>query len=137
MPYEINKTKELVEVRLSGKTTERELLEIIGRLQAEDPRKTLCDMWVLAPETLVPATSYPEIAQTIEYICSADLEGARSAIVAANELQKAQVELYTIEAADLPFEIRVFRSEDEARAWLKETCSEPGAMDGGKVEGSP
>lgn len=61
---------------------------------------------------------FSEIAQEIRSLLTRDFVGNKTAIVAAGEFQKAQLELYRLEASILPFEIRVFRSRDEAVKWL-------------------
>jgi hypothetical protein len=119
MPYKIQEIDGYVEVSVWGETSKWEVLEVIRELQRRDTRKEVSDLWLLSKECMVPFTEFSEIAEAVKSLCTSGMIGSKSAIVAEDELQRAQLEMYRAEAAILPFEVRVFRSRDDAVQWLK------------------
>jgi hypothetical protein len=118
MAYQIEKKEGFFEVRISGETSKSEILEVIRELDRRDRGKKFPDLWLVAEESQVPFMHFSEIAQGVRSLLPRDFVGNKTAIVAAGEFQKAQFELYRLEASILPFEIRVFRFRDEAVKWI-------------------
>jgi len=118
MAYQIEKKDGFFEVRISGETSKYEILEVIRELDRRDRGKKFPDLWLVAGESQVPLVHFSEIAQGIRSLLPRDAVGNKTAIVAAGEFHKAQLEMYQSEASILPFEIRVFRSRDEAVEWI-------------------
>jgi hypothetical protein len=119
MAYQIEKKESFFEVRVLGNTSKPEILEIIRELDRRDRGKHFPDLWIIAKESQVPFVHFREIAEEIRSLLPCDAIGNKTAIVAAGEFYKAQLELYRSEASILPFEIRVFLSRDEAVEWIK------------------
>jgi len=119
MAYQIEEKEGFFEVRISEETSKDEILNIIRELDRRDRGKKLPDLWLIAEESQVPFVEFSEIAKGIRKLLPHDAPGNKTAIVVAGELQKAEMELYRSEASILPFEIRVFRSRDEAVKWIK------------------
>jgi len=109
----------IVEVHVTGQPTKWELLEIFGKLQARDPQKTMSDLWFVSEETVIPPSWHAKLADAVRSLATAGVKPRRSAVVAANQLHMAMLDMYRQEAEGLPFEVGVFLSADEARAWLK------------------
>ena len=110
MPFEIERGEDIVEVTVSGTPTRWELLEAFRELQQEDPRKEMPEVWTLAENTVFPIEWHTPAADAVKKLCPSGMVGARSAVVACDRLQKAQIELYAQEARRLPFEIRCSRA---------------------------
>jgi hypothetical protein len=127
MSYEVLKNDGVIEVRLHGSGSTADVLEAFEAVHALSPRKTVSDVWVLAPEYVIPWDEYATIVFAVGARWTADSVPSRSAIVVANEFQRAQAEFYVQQARTLPFPIRVFARRDQAMAWLKET---PGSASG-------
>ena len=120
MPYEIEKKDSFFEVRVSGETSKFEVLAIIRELERRDPVKKFPDLWLVAGESQLSFHDFGEIARAIGRILPRGADGSKTAIVAADAFQKAQLEMYPPEASShLPFEIRVFSCRDEAVGWIK------------------
>jgi hypothetical protein len=119
MSYKIQEIDGYVEVSVWGETSKWEVLEIIRELQRRDPCKKVSDLWIVSGECMVPFTELSEIADAVKSLCTPNMIGSKSAVVAANELQRMQLEMYRAEAAMLPFEIGVFKSREDAVQWLK------------------
>jgi len=66
----------------------------------------------------VPIDLFPMMAESIYRLCEGGMAGRRSAIVAANALQKATFDFIRYDAHILPYEIGVFTSLEEAVAWV-------------------
>ena len=118
MSYHIEPRTGYVEVHVSGQTSARELLEIVQILRDRDPRKQIPDLWMLEGDTMVPLSAFWTLAEGVRALCSPDLACSRTALVASGPMQAGLLDLYRAEAADLPFEIRIFTSRDEALGWL-------------------
>ncbi|QHI69691.1 hypothetical protein [Tichowtungia aerotolerans] len=118
--YKIVQKENYAEVHASGKLSPWDFLEIIYRLHRADPKKEKPDLWVFDKNVDFPLHSFPRLAQGVMnlLIRSAIKEGCRSAILTADEFQKAKAELYCAEAAFLPFEVRAFTDRSQALAWL-------------------
>lgn len=125
LTYEIVSKETYVEVHASGTVSHWDLLKIIHQLHRDDPKKTKPDLWVLDENLEFSLYSFPPIIQGIAALIARNAvrNGCRSAILAADEFQKAKVEFYCTEAAAvLPFEIRAFTSCREAVDWLHYTA---------------
>ena len=105
-------------MRISGETSKYEILAVIWELARRDPGKKFPDLWHVAGECQIPFVHLSEIAQGVRSLLPRDAVGNKTAIVAASESQKAEIEWYRSEASILPFEIRVFRSRDAAVEWI-------------------
>jgi hypothetical protein len=119
MAYELEKKDGFFEVRVSGATSKTEILTIIRELDRMDRGKQFPDLWLVAEESQIPFLHFGEIAAEIHKLLPRDSVGNKTAIVAAGDFHKAQLDMYRAEASILPFEIRVFRSQAEAVAWIK------------------
>jgi hypothetical protein len=124
MPYRIQKTDGFVEIYLWGETSPGEVLVVLRRLHDLAPSKELSDLWIFSSECVIPCEAYQTIVKAAQSLCCTGMIASRSAIVAADQFQKAQLELYLREAQNLPFEIGAFTERDEAVEWLKRK-SEP------------
>ena len=91
---------------------------IIWELSRKDPRKECPDLWLFSEESHVPFAHFNEIARAIKGLIPRDAVGNKTAMVAANAFQKAQIEMYPAEASILPFNIQLFGSRTEAVEWL-------------------
>jgi hypothetical protein len=130
MPYEIEHKEGYVEVRASGQLSEWEVLAIIARMRMKDPLKRVPDVWILGPDASVPLPAFPFIARSIGSLFPPGFRGARSAIVPADGVQGAVAEMYRSQSKDLPFELAVFPSVEEALQWLRAPTPEnEGASD--------
>ena len=133
MAYQIEKKDVFFEVHISGETSKDEVLEVIRELDRKDPGKKYPDLWLIAEESQIPYVHFIEVVQGIQSLLPPGSVGNKTAIVAAGEFYKAQLEMYRSVASILPFEIRVFRSRDEAVKWIMSpedpTTSIPGCFD--------
>ncbi len=138
MPYEIVEKEDLVEVRLSGETTRWELMEAIHHLHRRDPCKKTSDLWVVSADVVVPAAWHALLVSTTKNLCTPDMVGARTAILAADQLHKAQFDMYRTEAQRLPFEIKVFTSRKKAERWLaRSKTRQPDKVDNAEAADAP
>ena len=119
MPYRIQERDGFSEIHVSGETSKWEVLKAIRQLRDRDPRKETSDLWVISNTSMVPFAEYSTIVEAVRSLCSSDMIGNKTAIVAADELQKAELDMFRSQAEALPFEMRVFISRDEAVEWLK------------------
>ena len=119
MPYLIEEVDSIFEVHVSNPTSQREILQAIEELAAKDPRKERCDLWCFSDEAIVSLEEYPKIAQAIKSLCPPDMVGNKTALVVSSDLQRVAANMYRSDAADLPFEIEVFTSREDALRWLK------------------
>jgi len=119
MGHVIEKRDGFFEVRLFDDVSKFELLLIIVGLSIKDPGKKYPDLWVIGPEVQVPYARFRGISEAIGYAFDKPPAARRTALVAADEFQRTQCELYRLEAAALPLEIRVFLSYEDAVAWVK------------------
>lgn len=118
MGYEIVAREQFVEVLLEGETSSFEVMRIVKELARRDPVKKMPDLWMVSGESQVPLPEFSDIARAVGSLLPSTNGLQKTALVAAGELQKAELELYRSEADGLPFPIRVFRSRDRAVAWL-------------------
>lgn len=118
MAHEIETHEEFLEVSLSGQTSKYEILQIIGELARRDPGKELADLWILATDSQVPLPDLIEIAETIKKRLPPESRGRKTAFVATDAFQKAQLQLYVAEASVLGLDMRIFPSRDEAVTWI-------------------
>lgn len=120
MPYEIEKVDGVHEVRVWGETSKYEVLSAIRELDRRDRGKNVPEVWLVAEGCQVPFAHYRDIAEAVKNLMPPGASPKKSAIVASGEFHKAQLELYRMEAASLPFEVRVFTGKDQALTWLRE-----------------
>ena len=119
MGYSIEERDGIFEVRLYGEISKFEILMVIAELCRKDPGKKHPDLWIIAAEVQIPYAYFKGISEAISFAFAQPPVSRRSAVVAADAFQKAQLELYRQEASSLPLEIRVFLSYEEAVAWVK------------------
>ena len=119
MPYRIHRSDGIVEVEVSGNTSVTELLSAVRELRAMDPRKEVSDLWTISEDIVVPFAEFSTIVANIKALCTSDMVGCKTALVANGEFQRAVMDLYRSEAKALPFQIGVFASREQAIHWLK------------------
>lgn len=119
MEYEIKQEDRFFEIHLNAGASKLDVLRAVAELARRDPGKQHPDVWVVAPEFQIPLPHYGEVAGAIAHALPCTPVSNRSAIVAANPFQKAQFEIYQLEAKALaqPLEIRVFLSRKDAVEW--------------------
>jgi len=127
MPYSIKHHSDLVEVELWGDTSIGEVLAAVNELHVAYPNKERPDLWNLSREILLPLSTFPLIAKAIGGLCGGSQVYRRSAIVTSGSFQHAMADLYKLEAAQLPFQVGIFSSRDEALKWLREEAAAPSA----------
>ena len=120
MPYKIEDRDCYVEVSVWGEANRWEVLEALRKLHRRDPRKEIPDMWLISEETVFPVEWHLPVATATEKLCAKGCIGARSAIVVADKLHKAQLDLYRKQARELPYQMRVFTERKDAEIWLAE-----------------
>lgn len=118
MAYKIEDRDGYTEVHVWGFVGAQDIIAILGELRLRDPAKERPDLWLIAPECQVPLSSYGKIAEATRSMLPAQVTTRRSALVASDAFHRAQLDMYRVEAAHLPFEIRVFATRDEAIPWL-------------------
>ena len=127
MGYEIEKQDDFFEVRLSGDGSKFVILKAVAALMRRDPRKKHPDVWILAPEFQVPYVEFSAIARALAYVFTQSLVSKRTGIVADNDFQYAQLDLYRLEVCrSIPVDLRIFRSRDAAIAWIKNPDTQSG-----------
>jgi len=119
MGYEIREKDGYFAVDVRGRTSKYEILQAVRTLDLRDPGKELPDLWRIGKESMLPYKEFREIAEAIHSLCRPGMKGNRTAIVVTDPLQEAEMEMYRQEASILPYEIRVFRSEEEAVEWFR------------------
>ena len=120
MAYKIEAKDGYVEVQVTGRTTKHEIIEILRELSRRDPRKETPDLWLVESESQVPLADFIEIALAVGKLLPPGIVGARSALVAADHFQMAEMQMYRLESSFLPFELGVFHTQAEALAWLRD-----------------
>ena len=118
MEYNIEKKETFFEINISGEVSIFDVLAVVEELAQKDPGKHYPDLWIVAQETGIPYSQYRNIAQTIEKLFVNPPISDKTAIVTADQFQKAQLEMYQQEASNLPLDIRIFTSRDEAVTWI-------------------
>jgi hypothetical protein len=120
MGYTIEKLDGYLEVRLSGNGSKLVLFKVIAELMRKDPKKKYPDLWIVDQEFQVPYGEYSGIAKALSHVFTKSLVPNKTAIVADNDFQKAQIELYGLELSRcLSINIRAFLTIEEAVAWIK------------------
>ncbi len=118
MAYTIEQQSGFVEIKITGKTSKFEALDIIANLARMDPDKTVPDLWTVAPESQVPLVHFPDIVEAVIQLLPKNTAPSRTALLVSDAFQNAKFELYRAEADSLPFSVRIFWSRDEAVEWL-------------------
>jgi hypothetical protein len=119
MAYRIEEKNSIFEVYMWGQISRWEVLEIVRQMQHKDPRKESCDLWIFDEISGVSFDEFPGIVKAVAGLCSPDMVGNKTALVVCDEFLKSQLELYRAAASGLPFEIRVFATQEEAHQWLR------------------
>jgi hypothetical protein len=119
MAHRIEDIGGILEVKVWGDTSKQDLLAIIMELQRRDPGKKCMDLWMIDSDCIIPFSEFHRIVEGIHSLCPPGMVGSRSAIVAFDSFQQAQLEMYRAEASILPFEMRVFGSRADAVEWLR------------------
>lgn len=115
----------LVEVHVTGETTPHELVAAVREIQRRYPRKEVSDLWLLSKRSLVPFVAFRGIVDAIARFWRPGTAASPSAIVAEDEFQRAQLELFRAEASSLPYPMGVFASREQAVAWLQGSAPRP------------
>jgi predicted Fe-S protein YdhL (DUF1289 family) len=119
MPFRVSENDGLVEVHAWGDVSMAEVCMVLRELRQRDPHKERSDIWYISDASVIPIAAYAAIVEELKSMCGPETGASRSAIVVSNELQRAAMEIYKAEAVGLPWQIGVFRSRDEAVAWLR------------------
>ena len=119
MGYEMEKRDGIFEVRLYGDISKFEIFMVIAELSRKDPGKKHPDLWIIGPEVQILYKYYKGISEMIGTAFVQPPESKRSAVVVADEFQRTQLGMYRLEASALPLDIQIFRSYEEAVAWIK------------------
>jgi hypothetical protein len=126
MGYTIEKVDGFLEVRLSGKGSKLVLFKVIAELMRKDPKKKYSDLWIVDREFQVPYMEYRGIAKALSHVFPKSPVTNKTAIVADNDFQKAQIELYGLELSRyLSINIRAFLTIEEAVVWIKTPETQP------------
>ncbi len=123
MAIQIQAAGEFIEVTVTGEVSKWEIMDALGKLQKLDPRKARCDLWTLGPEVVIPFSEFASIIGMTLKLTTEDFVGNKSAVVASDDFQRAEVDMYRMEAKTLPYPIGSFTSRDEAIAWLRSPAS--------------
>ena len=115
-PTKLRKKPDFFEVNISGPTSKYEMVEALGLLIRKNPGKTRPDLWTFSEETTMSLEIFSAVSESLSYATPHPVE-PRSALLAANDFQKAQLLLFLPAVKHLPFEIDVFTSRDEALRW--------------------
>ncbi len=119
MAYRINKMDDLMEVHVWDEVSVTDVLTILGQLHAMAPLKEISDLWMLSEGCMIPWDEFSTVAKGIKNLVAKDAVARPSAVVAANQFHRAQLELFLHEARELPYEIGIFSERDEAVNWLQ------------------
>ena len=119
MPYRIEEVDSIFEVRLSNPTSQREILRAIGELAGKDQERTVRSL-VFSHGSPGEPEEFSEIVRVVKSLCPPDMVGNKTALLVSGELQRVAAHMYRSDAADLPFEIEVFTSREDALRWLKD-----------------
>jgi hypothetical protein len=126
----------LLETTLSGRVTDDELLDyyaraLAGRLLAFG--RELVDAIAVTDLAITPK-GHDRLAVLLRGHVN-DLRGLRVAMVAGDDYAFGMFRMWELQREDLGYEVRVFRSREEACAWLG--VAEPAARNGAGSTGSP
>jgi hypothetical protein len=123
MPYQIEMKDGFFEVSVTGETSKQEILGIIRELSCLDRGKQRPDLWHFSRESQLPFVYFADIAEGTGKMLPRGSSGSKTAIVAVDAFQEAQLGMYRSEASFLPFPIRVFQSRDKAIEWIRTPAS--------------
>jgi hypothetical protein len=118
MAYKIEEQDAYTEVQVWGYVGLQDIIAILSELCRRDPEKARPDLWMIASECQVPLSAYSSIAEATRGMVPARTGVKRSAMVATDAFHRAQLDMYCVEARNLPFQIRVFATREEAIPWL-------------------
>ncbi len=121
MEYKIEKKETFFEINVSGEVSIFDILAIVEKLAGKDPGKHYPDLWIIAQEVEIPYSQFRSVAKSIEKLFVTPPISDKTAIVAADYFQKAQLDMYRQEASNLPLDIQIFTSRDNAIAWINNT----------------
>jgi|GEM_PF-2819589 hypothetical protein len=117
MPHRVEDKNDHILVSLWGDATKWDVIEAVGKIRIINPRKARPDIWIVSEEVVIPMSEYVQIVEESLKEFPEDFDGARSAIVVANEFQMEMVKLYKKELSSVPYEVALFRDIQEAVAW--------------------
>jgi hypothetical protein len=122
MPSRVNidETRGLVEIVLTGKVTESEVRELVAR-HIREPQATFpLGLWDLLDTTSIelPSSVIRDVANRAARHVDPRLDQGKLAILAGDEEIFGLGRMYEILRSDSPVEVRVFRRRDEAELWL-------------------
>ena len=114
-----DQNKDLTTFKVTGKITETDLYDCLANYFGVN--FTLSTLWDIT-EADIPAATVDEIsnfAQYVRYLSDAR-KGGKTAIIANDDLGYGMSRMLGTfyELENVPFEIQVFRSLDEGKAWL-------------------
>lgn len=120
MTYQIIDKEDYIEVCADGTACHWDLLKVIHKMKQLDAKKEKPDLWILAESLNFSLYSFSPLIQGIQCLLArfAVKKGCKSAILAADEFQKAKIDIYCAEASALPFQLQAFTTRADALAWL-------------------
>jgi hypothetical protein len=122
MPSHVNidETRGLIEIVLTGEVTESEIREILARHLREPQAALPLGLFDLLDVTSVemPTSLIREIASRAARHVDPRLDQGKLAILAADDEVFGLGRMYEILRSDSPVKVRVFRQRDEAELWL-------------------
>ncbi len=122
MPSRVNidETRGLLEIVLTGDVTESEVREFMARHFREPHAAFPLGLFDLLDVTNVemPSSLTRDVANRAARHVDPRLDQGKLAIVAAHEEIFGLGRMYEIPRSDSPVEVRVFRQRDEAKLWL-------------------
>lgn len=119
MSYQVQQTDGVIEIRITGPTSKHEVFRAFLDIERLDPEGELADVWWFSEESQIPLADFHEIAIAAHKVQPTRPRCDKTALVAVDQLQYAQMELYRLEASFLPRDIRVFMCREEAMAWIR------------------
>lgn len=120
--YSLLDDANVIHTRLSGRVTDEEILAYYRRpeIQAhEGTWREIVDGRDIA-EMVVTPEGQKRLAEFVAVYVERMQDG-RVAMVAGNDLTYGMFRMWELQRADLGYEVRVFRSLDEARLWVADS----------------
>ncbi len=119
MHYTILNHDRFVEIQLAGQVSPWDILKLIHELYRKDPEKQTPDLWVLDQNLDFSMHSFPPVLKgLLKLTARLAKKGCNSAILSADEFQRAEIDMYCQEAATLPYEVQNFTNRKNALSWL-------------------
>lgn len=120
MACEIDKKDTFFEINISGKISTFDILAVVYKLSKLDPGKHYPDLWSISPEVQVPYSQFNKIAVAIGNLFMKPPVSKKSAFIACDAFQEAQLEMYKQAAYKLPLDIQIFTSREDAISWIND-----------------